>query len=258
MYCHTISLHILPHYIPAYTATLYPSIYCHTISLHILPHYIPAYTATLYPSIYCHTISLHILPHYIPPYTATLYPCIYYRPPIHSPPRLTQLEYHSAGEIDDFVNILEGSREDANLQYDDFEKDQMIMLDTLAAHYVRLAHDHREKVGTLYLLHYHHHHHLHHHFHHHMHHHLHHHLHHHFHHYLNHYLNHHIHHHIHHYLNHHLQHNIHHHIHHHMHHIHHHHYYIQEKKRELFTMAMLLYTTADKIIMYDQVRWLPL
>jgi RNA polymerase-associated protein CTR9 len=40
-------------------------------------------------------------------------------------------------------------------------------------------------------------------------------------------------------------------------------YYVQEanreknkdKKRELFTKATLLYTTADKIIMYDQVRW---
>jgi RNA polymerase-associated protein CTR9 len=39
-------------------------------------------------------------------------------------------------------------------------------------------------------------------------------------------------------------------------------YYVQEanreknkdKKRELFTKATLLYTTADKIIMYDQVR----
>lgn len=38
-------------------------------------------------------------------------------------------------------------------------------------------------------------------------------------------------------------------------------YYVQEanreknkdKKRELFTKATLLYTTADKIIMYDQV-----
>lgn len=45
-------------------------------------------------------------------------------------------------------------------------------------------------------------------------------------------------------------------------------YYVQEanrekskdKKRELFTKATHLYTTADKIIMYDQVRltWLPL
>lgn len=40
-------------------------------------------------------------------------------------------------------------------------------------------------------------------------------------------------------------------------------YYVQqahqeknkERKRELFTQATLLYTTADKIIMYDQVRW---
>lgn len=39
-------------------------------------------------------------------------------------------------------------------------------------------------------------------------------------------------------------------------------YYVQEankeknkdKKRDLFTKATLLYTTADKIIMYDQVR----
>jgi len=70
------------------------------------------------------------------------------------------------------VKILEASRTDANLQYPNFEKDQMVAFDALAAHYVQMAHREKNK----------------------------------------------------------------------------------EKKREFFTQATLLYTTADKIIMYDQVR----
>ena len=66
---------------------------------------------------------------------------------------------------------MEASRTDANLDYENFEKDQMRALDTLAAHYVTQAHKEISK----------------------------------------------------------------------------------DQKRELFTQATLLYTTADRIIMYDQV-----
>jgi RNA polymerase-associated protein CTR9 len=82
-----------------------------------------------------------------------------------------QLEYYKQGFIDDFVKILEASRTDASLDYQNSEKDQMRSLDTLAAHYVQKAHKEKNK----------------------------------------------------------------------------------DKKRELFTKATLLYTTADRIIMYDQV-----
>lgn len=72
--------------------------------------------------------------------------------------------------MEDFVKILETSRSDANLTYQDFERDQMKALDTLAAYYVQTANKEKDK----------------------------------------------------------------------------------DKKRDLFTKATLLYTTADKIIMYDQ------
>ncbi|KAF6031543.1 CTR9 [Bugula neritina] len=80
------------------------------------------------------------------------------------------IEYYKQGKEDDFEKILESSRQDANHNYGDFEKDQMKALDTLAAHYVQKAHAEKNK----------------------------------------------------------------------------------ERKRELFTRATLLYTTADKIIMYEQ------
>jgi len=83
-----------------------------------------------------------------------------------------QLEYYKQGKIDDFIRILEASRLDANVDYRDYEKDQMRALDMLAAYYVQEANREKNK----------------------------------------------------------------------------------DKKRELFTKATLLYTTADKIIMYDQVR----
>lgn len=82
------------------------------------------------------------------------------------------MEYYKQGYTEDFVKILEASRSDANINYANFEKDQMHALDTLAAYYVQQAHKEKNK----------------------------------------------------------------------------------DRKRELFTQATLLYTTADKIIMYDQVN----
>lgn len=82
-----------------------------------------------------------------------------------------QLEYYKQQKIADFIKILESSRIDANIDYRDYEKDQMRALDMLAAYYVQEANKEKNK----------------------------------------------------------------------------------DKKRDLFTKATLLYTTADKIIMYDQV-----
>ncbi len=82
-----------------------------------------------------------------------------------------QTEYYKKGVVDDFVKILEASRTDASLGYNNFDKDQMLALDTLAAYYVQKAHKEKNK----------------------------------------------------------------------------------DVKKELFQQATLLYTTADKIIMYDQV-----
>ena len=83
-----------------------------------------------------------------------------------------QLEYYKLGQVELFVRMLEMSRSEASLSYQNYERDQMTAFDSLAAHYVQLAHAEKNK----------------------------------------------------------------------------------ERKRELFTQATLLYTTADKIIMYDQVR----
>ncbi|VVD02268.1 unnamed protein product [Leptidea sinapis] len=80
------------------------------------------------------------------------------------------LAYYKQRKIDDFLKILEASRVDANIDYRDFERDQMRALDMLAAYYVQEAN--KEK--------------------------------------------------------------------------------LKDKKKELFTKATLLYTMADKIIMYDQ------
>ncbi|XP_030761980.1 RNA polymerase-associated protein CTR9 homolog [Sitophilus oryzae] len=80
------------------------------------------------------------------------------------------LEYYKQGKIEDFIKILQVSRVDANVEYRDYEKDQMRALDMLAAYYVQEANREKNK----------------------------------------------------------------------------------DKKRDLFTKATLLYTTADKIIMYDQ------
>ncbi|CAG9839944.1 unnamed protein product [Diabrotica balteata] len=80
------------------------------------------------------------------------------------------LEYYKQGKIDDFIKILECSKNDGNIEYRDFEKDQMRALDMLAAYYVQKANKEKNK----------------------------------------------------------------------------------DRRKELFTKATLLYTTADKIIMYDQ------
>ncbi|XP_038214263.1 RNA polymerase-associated protein CTR9 homolog [Zerene cesonia] len=80
------------------------------------------------------------------------------------------LAYYKQKKIDDFLKILEASRVDANIDYRDFERDQMRALDMLAAYYVQEANKEKSK----------------------------------------------------------------------------------DKKKELFTKATLLYTMADKIIMYDQ------
>lgn len=47
-----------------------------------------------------------------------------------------QLEYYKRGKIADFVHLLEVSGSEANLDYADYDKDQMRALDTLAAYYV--------------------------------------------------------------------------------------------------------------------------
>lgn len=80
------------------------------------------------------------------------------------------LEYYKQGNIKVFLEMLESSQVDANINYRDFEKDQMRTLDMLAAYYVQQANREKNK----------------------------------------------------------------------------------DKKRDLFTKATDLYTTADKIIMYDQ------
>jgi len=80
-------------------------------------------------------------------------------------------EYYRQGKSEEFVQILDAARTEANTGYRDNEKDQMRCLDMLAAFYVQVANKEKNK----------------------------------------------------------------------------------DKKRELFTKATLLYTTADKIIMYDQV-----
>ncbi|XP_037949839.1 RNA polymerase-associated protein CTR9 homolog [Teleopsis dalmanni] len=80
------------------------------------------------------------------------------------------LAYYKQGKTNDFIELLETARDEANKDYREFDKDQMRCYDMLAAHYVQEAN--REK--------------------------------------------------------------------------------LKDKKRELFMKATNLYTTADKIIMYDQ------
>lgn len=82
-----------------------------------------------------------------------------------------QLAYYQQGLEKDFVKILEISRVEANIDYDNMERDQMTALDKLAAFYVLKANKTRD----------------------------------------------------------------------------------YEKKKEYFTKATLLYTAADKILMYDLV-----
>ncbi|RZF42744.1 hypothetical protein LSTR_LSTR007721 [Laodelphax striatellus] len=55
------------------------------------------------------------------------------------------LEYYKQGKINDFIKILEFSRIDANIDYRDFEKDQMRALDMLAAYYVQMANREKNK-----------------------------------------------------------------------------------------------------------------
>lgn len=86
------------------------------------------------------------------------------------------MEYYKQGKIEDFIKILESSRLDANVDYRDYERDQMRALDMLAAYYVQQANREKNK----------------------------------------------------------------------------------DRKKELFAKATDLYTTADKIIMYDQVSGLKL
>ncbi len=47
-----------------------------------------------------------------------------------------QLEYYKRNNVEEFVRLLEASGSEASLDYNDFEKDQMRALDTLAAYYV--------------------------------------------------------------------------------------------------------------------------
>jgi len=55
------------------------------------------------------------------------------------------LEYYKQGKVEDFEKLLEKARGDANLNYKEHEKDQMICLDTLAAFYVQTARDEKNK-----------------------------------------------------------------------------------------------------------------
>lgn len=80
------------------------------------------------------------------------------------------MAYYKQNKTSDFIRLLEAARDEANVDYRDFEKDQMRAFDMLAAHYVQEANREKSK----------------------------------------------------------------------------------DKKRELFMKATNLYTTADKIIMYDQ------
>ncbi|KYM99351.1 RNA polymerase-associated protein CTR9 like protein [Cyphomyrmex costatus] len=55
------------------------------------------------------------------------------------------LEYYNQQKIDDFIKILESSRIDANIDYRDYEKDQMRALSMLAAYYVQEANKEKNK-----------------------------------------------------------------------------------------------------------------
>ncbi|CAK9294486.1 unnamed protein product [Gordionus sp. m RMFG-2023] len=84
------------------------------------------------------------------------------------------IDYYRKGKEENFVKILESAQVNANINYAEFEKDQMRSLDTLAAYYLTKAHACRKNGMD------------------------------------------------------------------------------DKKRKELLTQATLLYTTADKIIMYDQ------
>lgn len=47
--------------------------------------------------------------------------------------------------MDDFINLLEYSKVDANIDYPDFERDQMRALDLLASYYVQQANKEKNK-----------------------------------------------------------------------------------------------------------------
>jgi RNA polymerase-associated protein CTR9 len=53
--------------------------------------------------------------------------------------------YYKQGKHEEFVRILEASRSDADVQYHGHENDQMTALDTLAAYYVQLARQEKNK-----------------------------------------------------------------------------------------------------------------
>ncbi|KAF6205513.1 hypothetical protein GE061_019686 [Apolygus lucorum] len=55
------------------------------------------------------------------------------------------LEYYKQGKIETFLKMLEDSRNDANIDYRDYEKDQMRTLDMLAAYYVQQANREKNK-----------------------------------------------------------------------------------------------------------------
>jgi RNA polymerase-associated protein CTR9 len=58
---------------------------------------------------------------------------------------LKALAYYKQNKESDFVQLLESSRTDASLSYQDYEKDQMRALDTLAAYYVTKANQEKNK-----------------------------------------------------------------------------------------------------------------
>ncbi|XP_043596134.1 RNA polymerase-associated protein CTR9 homolog [Bombus pyrosoma] len=55
------------------------------------------------------------------------------------------LEYYKQHKIEDFIKILESSRIDANIDYRDYEEDQMRALNMLAAYYVQEANREKNK-----------------------------------------------------------------------------------------------------------------
>ncbi|XP_011403140.1 PREDICTED: RNA polymerase-associated protein CTR9 homolog [Amphimedon queenslandica] len=66
------------------------------------------------------------------------------RAPLHTWVTLA-LHYYKQDKWSEFEKLLQTSRTDANISYDDHEKDQMMALDSLAAHYVQKAKKERDK-----------------------------------------------------------------------------------------------------------------
>jgi RNA polymerase-associated protein CTR9 len=66
------------------------------------------------------------------------------RAPLHTWVTLA-LHYYKQNKYEEFEKILQSSRADADISYNDHEKDQMAALDTLAAYYVQRARHEKTK-----------------------------------------------------------------------------------------------------------------